>query len=231
MKIAICDDERKDLDLMGQYCKRLDPGIEVCRFMSGNQLLQAFESEFYDLILLDIEMAEPNGYEVGQMLASREKKPLIIFTTKTVNYAVRGYGLAFRYLLKPVSYEQFAGVIRLALEKILPEKVAILVGNAKQILNASDIIYIEVLIHKVSFHLHSEKTITVRGALSEFMNQVSRSWFLQVHKSYCVNMDYIDRIYRNTLQLTDGTELPIGSKRQKEVHVRLQEYLRSRTKL
>lgn len=231
MKIAICDDERKDLDLMNQYCKRFDSNIEVHRFASGTQLLRAFESEYYDLILLDIEMAEPNGYEVGQVLACREEKPLIIFTTKTVNYAVRGYGLAFRYLLKPVSYEQFAAVVRLALEKILPEKVTILVGNTRHIISVSDIIYIEVLVHKVSFHLYSGETVAVRGALADFVNQVNRAWFLQVHKSFCVNMDYIDRVYRNALQLTDGTEIPIGSKRQKEVHGKLQEYLRSKTRL
>ena len=231
MKIAVCDDEEKDLELICHYCKQFDSGIEIHSFSSGIQLLRAFESEFYELIFLDIEMKKPNGYEVGQMLVKRERKPLVVFTTKTVNYAVRGYGIALRYLLKPIAYESFAPVMRLALEKILPEKIFITQGNIKKILNSSDVIYIEVLQHQICFHCRDCQILTVRGTLFDIMSQLKRSWFVQVHKSYCVNMDCIDRTGQNILYLIDGSEIPIGSGRRKEVQKKLQIYLKTRSRL
>lgn len=231
MRIAICDDEKKDCELLHDYCKCYDNNLSIHNFSSGAQLLKAFKDCFYDLIFLDIEMDSPNGYEVGMKLAQSSKKPIIVFTTKTINYAVRGYGVAFRYLLKPIKYETFVSVLRLAAEKILPEKITVTKGDSQLILNISDIIFIEVILHKVIFHLQDGNSLTIRGTLTNVMSQIKRSWFVQAHKSYYVNMDYIDRMSQKSFFLTDGTEIPIGSKRLKNVQEKLNMFLRSKSKL
>ncbi len=68
---------------------------------------------------MDIEMEAPNGFEAAVRLRAERDGPVIIFTTKTLDYAVRGYGLALRYLPKPIEYAGFAGALSLALRERL----------------------------------------------------------------------------------------------------------------
>lgn len=122
MKIAICDDETEDLKIIQSYCSKYNPTIPTGVFQSGEALLEAYKSSFYDLVLLDIEMGQMNGLEVGGKLINMPQKPVIVFTTHSLNYAVRGYGIAMRYLPKPITYDVFSNVMELALERILPKK-------------------------------------------------------------------------------------------------------------
>lgn len=125
MKIAICDDDQQDMNLLLKYCEAYGQNLTASGFASGSALLAAFDVEFYDLIFMDIEMEHPNGYETAVILRQRDRRPEIIFTTKTLNYAVRGYGIALRYLPKPISYKMFADSLQIALQNIVPEKIMV----------------------------------------------------------------------------------------------------------
>lgn len=122
MKIAICDDSPDDLQLLLGYCKRYDSSLSIHTFSSGQALIDSFSSEFYNLVFLDIEMDPPNGYDTALHLRTMARKPEIIFTTKNLNYSIRGYGIALRYLPKPISYEMFIRALHQALQIITPLK-------------------------------------------------------------------------------------------------------------
>ena len=103
MRIAICDDEPSDLAIIKQYCMQFDPELSATTFACGEALLNAFKDDYYDLIFLDIEMGKLNGLDVGKQLVKLQPKPVIVFTTHSLNYAVRGYGIALRYLPEPIT--------------------------------------------------------------------------------------------------------------------------------
>ena len=88
MNIAICDDEQQDIDILYNYCKSCKLPYNISTFLSASALLEAFKSQFYDLIFLDIEMDKPNGFEVGSILAGYSPRPVIVFTTNALQYAV-----------------------------------------------------------------------------------------------------------------------------------------------
>ena len=67
MNIAICDDEQQDIDILYNYCKSCKLPYNISTFLSASALLEAFKSQFYDLIFLDIEMYKPNGFEICKM--------------------------------------------------------------------------------------------------------------------------------------------------------------------
>lgn len=125
MKIAICDDDASDLELIKEYCFRFDKEFDVETFYSGEALLAAFDNDFYDIIFLDIEMGQMNGLEVGTRLIHLPHKPIIFFTTQSLNYAVRGYGIAMRYLPKPISYDVFSGALKTAIEYVVPDRKSV----------------------------------------------------------------------------------------------------------
>ena len=84
MNIAICDDEQQDIDILYNYCKSCKLPYNISTFLSASALLEAFKSQFYDLIFLDIEMDKPNGFEVGSILAGYSPRPVIVFTTNAL---------------------------------------------------------------------------------------------------------------------------------------------------
>ncbi len=129
MKIAICDDEAVDLNLIHRYCGEYDSSLPVSLFSSGEELIEAFKQDFYDLVFLDIELGKLSGLETGTILRGMPEKPIIIFTTHSLNYAVRGYGIAMRYLPKPISYETFSSVIREALSLLTKQRSGLVQGS------------------------------------------------------------------------------------------------------
>lgn len=78
MNIAICDDEQQDIDILYNYCKSCKLPYNISTFLSASALLEAFKSQFYDLIFLDIEMDKPNGFEVGSILAGYSPRPVMV---------------------------------------------------------------------------------------------------------------------------------------------------------
>ena len=227
MKIAICDDEQGDLEHLFHHCQQFDSEFPVSLFRSGEELLTAFEHDFYDLVFLDIEMSEPNGLTVGQQLVMKDRPPIIIFTTQSLNYAVRGYGIALRYLTKPIDYDTFVGTMRIVSDKLDAQKLTLTSGGKTTVLSICDISYFEVIHHEVTFHMRSGKTLSVKGSLSNYMEQLAKFWFVQPHKSYCVNMDYIDHLTRQSITMTNGDMVPIGRNMSDSFRKEFDAYLRS----
>lgn len=226
MKIAICDDEAADLRLIQSYCAQYDPQIPTAAFYSGEALLEAYKSDFYDLVFLDIEMGQMNGLEVGTRLINMPQKPVIVFTTQSLNYAVRGYGIAMRYLPKPITYDMFSDVMELALERILPEKISVLSNGEQVLIPISEILYFEILRHQLFVHLNSGEKLSARGTLTEIISQVSRRSFVQPHKSFYINMEYVDRFTQQNVKMTNGDLIPIGRSKKDNFKLRLSEYVK-----
>ena len=125
MKVAICDDNFMDLRCLQDILWAYNASLMVTAYNSASELLRAFDSIFYDIVFMDIEMEKPNGYEAAEILMQRKEKPLIIFVTNSGEYTIRGYGVAFRYMPKPVSLDAVSMVMDLALEQIMPQKLEI----------------------------------------------------------------------------------------------------------
>lgn len=226
MKIAVCDDDAADLKLLLGYCAQYDPKIPAAAFTSGESLLAACGENFYDLLFLDIELGQMNGLELGAQLVSRPRKPLIVFTTQSLNYAVRGYGIALRYLPKPITYETFSNVMKLALDIILPQKISIFSNGVQTFVPIGDILYFEVLRHQLFVRLKNGESISMRGTLAEAMGQVPHNAFAQPHKSYYLNMEHVDKLMQQNAVMTNGDVIPIGRSRKDEFQLRLSEYMK-----
>ena len=68
MQIAICDDELQELECIADIVMRYQSNLNITKFDSADSLYRAFISTSFDIILLDIEMPEPNGYEIAKKL-------------------------------------------------------------------------------------------------------------------------------------------------------------------
>lgn len=228
MKIAVCDDEAADRKLIQGYCSRYDPALPIAAFASGEALLEAYGKDFYDLVFLDIEMGQMNGLELGARLIRLSPKPVIVFTTQSLSYAVRGYGIAMRYLPKPITYDTFSDVMGLAMEQILPQKISIFSNGTQLFIPINEILYFEVLRHQLLIHLNSGENISMRGTLTEAIGQVPHSIFAQPHKSFYINLEYVDRLTQQDIIMTNGDLIPISRSRKNHFQLRLSEYMKGK---
>lgn len=228
MLIAICDDSPGDLVLLRGYCRRYDPGLAVRTYSTARELLASYPTERPDIVFMDIEMEPPNGFEAARRLRAQRDAPIIIFTTQTLSYAVRGYGLALRYLPKPIGYGAFSEALELALRERTPQKISVSSDSGTHVLNVADILWFEVFGHNVCFHLRDRRELRVRCTFSSVLEQVRPYAFAQIHKSYCVNLAFVERAEQRLVALTDGTTLPVGRSFVRSFRERLGNYLRGR---
>ena len=108
MKIAVCDDQSIQVDLINDYIKEWSKksGINVYidNFSSGESFLFEWDDyNKYDIIFLDIEMNKISGIELSNIIREKNKIVDIVFVTGIFKYALHGYKVgALQYLLKPI---------------------------------------------------------------------------------------------------------------------------------
>lgn len=225
MKIAICDDDGADLTRLRDMVKQYDSTLDVTLFSSAKALLDAFAATFYDLVLLDIEMEAPNGYEAACQLMLGQDKPRIIFVTNSGEYTVRGYGVAFRYLTKPVDNALLSQALTAALAQLSPQKITISVDGTVHVLSLREIYYVEVTGHQIHLHLENQEYV-FRGNLKEVARQLSGGSFARPHSSFLVNLDKISAVDANSAALTNGAVVPISKRNKKDFELSLVQYVR-----
>ena len=225
MKFALCDDNPNELRQIRDYLLRYNAQANWKGFASSEELLAAFRRDYFDIVLLDIEMEGMNGYQAGEELNRLPDIPLIIFITQSGAYIIRGYELAFRYLKKPVEYSDFVRAVSAAVAKCSPKSIPVAGERGPILVRIRDITYIEVFSYKTIIHTSKEQ-YQVRTPLKEFEGTLWGNGFARPHNSFLVNLDFVDRIQKANLLLTDGTEIPISRNRKKLFDEALFHFLR-----
>lgn len=225
MNIAVCDDDLDDLNLLLFLLRQYNDTLPITTFSSAQELLTASKQTFFDLIFLDIEMHAPNGFEVAQVLMQNDDKPLIVFVTKSSEYTLRGYGIAFRYLTKPISYSAISRIMSLAIEQIAPQKITITSRGQIFLLSLRNIYYMEISNHNITVFAKDE-TISFRGTLKDMEQLLPKDSFAKPHNSYIINLAEIRTIGTNTLVMTNGALLPISQRYRKSLEKSLFYFMR-----
>lgn len=216
--IAVCDDEPQELASLLRLVTRYHPDGEPRQFSTARDLLRAAETTPFHLILLDIEMAAPTGFEAArQLVATQEPRPLIIFITKSSAYTTRGYGIAFRYLVKPVAWDDFVCVMDAAIDELKANRFSFEYNGNLLSIPLRSIYYIESFAHIAVIHT-ADKEYRIRATLSELRQQLPLSRFVSPHKSYLVSMSYINTVGSDDLTLTSGARIPISRRKRQEFH-------------
>ena len=225
MHIAICDDERKERLYLQSLISRFDSSIKTSLYESAEEMFDGLQTQKCDIILLDIEMNGMNGFDAAKELASTENPPLIIFITNSDEYTHRGYEVAFRYLPKPVEYEELSKYIAAAAAKIAPQKITVLADGRTHVLAINDIMYFETFGHNLAVHTKKEK-IETRMKLSDAEAMLPNHFFAAPHKGYLVNLEFVDKSEAKELVLTNKIRIPLSRRRKRDFEQSLYKYVR-----
>lgn len=218
LSIAICDDlieERINLaKLIQAYCKKCALSPQIHLFSSGEELLEAFtQPGLFQIIFLDIYMPGMSGVDTAKKIRAIDSSVFLLFATTSQDHGMDSFQVqASDYLVKPIQAESVAQAIDWCLEH-MPKplrQLTVLVEGEQRTFPLAVIHYIDVYGHQSRIHTNQELIVTRRG-LDDLEAAIDSPDFLRCHRSYLVNMNYIQGMEGNDFQMSDGSLVPIGS--------------------
>jgi len=229
IRALVVDDEalaRRNLTLLLQG----DPDIgSVTECGSGLEAVDEIRRSRPDLVFLDVQMPEYDGFDVLELLGA-DLPETVIFVTAYDAYALRAFEAgALDYLLKPFDDARFVRALLRAKDKLaryVPQqrrtisRIAVKSRGQTLFLNVSDIDWIEAASYYACLHVGAATHI-VRRTLQELEQDLDERTFVRIHRSIIVNLD---RVRGLELQDSGDYEVMLES----ETHLRLSRRFRKR---
>ncbi|MCY4779305.1 LytTR family DNA-binding domain-containing protein [Sphingobacterium sp. UT-1RO-CII-1] len=209
--IAI-DDEPFALEVIKKHAEKIPFLILEHTFINAFDAINYLVNNDVDLLFLDINMPDISGIELYNSLS---RKPLIIFTTAYSEHAVTGFELeALDYLLKPFTFTRFLKACNKALDTLSSKQqvtpyIFLKDGYHIQKVYHQDILFIEATGNYMRYVL-TNKEILTRATLKETTDLLPSTTFFQIHRSFIVNENRIDKIERHQISI-GAYVVPIGS--------------------
>jgi len=205
---------------------------------NGADAVKAIRSERPDLVFLDIQMPEKNGFEVIRSLDGKQL-PTVVFVTAYDQYALQAFDVhALDYLLKPFNRDRFQRAVDRAREQIddrrrgdLDERLTSLIENLKTdkkyldrlvvktvgrvfFLKTDEIDWIEAAGNYVRLHVGRESHM-IRETMNGIETKLDPEKFIRIHRSTVVHIDRIKELHPMfsgdyAVMLRDGTELALS---------------------
>lgn len=229
--IAICDDEEymiKNLytKVKGFFGQRNLPVTITC-FSDGKSLLRC--SKEFQIIFLDIQMKDMSGMDTARVLRKQNYEGHLIFVTVLNECVYDAFEVqAFDYLVKPLEDGRFKRTMeRLLLSVQSPSGTRLLIqrGNESRIISFHQILYCEVINRKIYIHMKNEEIIDYYDRIEHLETKLDQRFF-RCHRSYLVNLKYIQRYDKNIVFLSTGEQIPVSRLRVQELSSAILEYMK-----
>ncbi len=249
MKITalIVDDEPLAREKIRRLLRNENDFEIIGEAVSGEEAVEMIQAEKPDLVFLDIQMPEMNGFEVIKAIKNGAM-PAVIFVTAYDKYAIKAFEVhALDYLLKPFDYDRLKSALTrvreqletksygeideklisllsdLKAEKEYPQRLVLKTAGRVFFIKTSDIDWIEAAGNYVKLHIGKDAHL-LRETMNNTEAKLNPEKFLRIHRSSLVNIDRIKELnplfngdYLVILQ--DNTELTLS----RNYHDRLRE--------
>lgn len=236
LRAIIIDDIESSRDtlffLIQKYCKNIDVIAQAATVKSSVSLIKEHQP---DLVFLDIEMPEENGFALFDYFPSPDFN--VIFTTAYDEYAIRAFKIsAVDYLLKPINLEELKTAVKKVVDirdqMFFQQRYQTLKENVNSLMNKiilpTDKGYIFAEIEKIvrceavsnytNFIFEDGQKIMVSKTLKTFEDILSDFNFFRISRSNLVNMNFVVQfgLNKKSIQLSDDSILTISERRRKE---------------
>jgi two-component system LytT family response regulator len=235
LDIIIVDDEADARSLLRSMLRDLKPTVNiVAEASSVQQAIAVIEFHKPQLVLLDVELSDGNGFDV---LNTLEKQYFhVIFITGYDHYALKAFRYsAVDYLLKPLHQEQLIQAIekvrdlrapemeklnhfqsQIANPHMPPKQLVVSHNQGYTFVKLDDILKIEASGSYVYFHLSNGQKMLANYNLGYYEEFLPEEHFFRAHKSYIVNLDHVKHYESGrggNLVLTDNSKVEVAQRR------------------
>jgi two-component system LytT family response regulator len=239
IRVLLSDDEALARGRLRQMLQH-EPDLQVvAECADGKSAIAAIQQERPDLVFLDVQMPEVDGFGVVETLQTQGLLPLTIFVTAYDRYAMRAFDVhALDYLLKPVNKDRLSLALEHARRQLLhpseamfqkrvlemlaeletrqhsPERIVVKSDGEIVCLKPSEIDWAESAGNYVCLHV-GNVTHILRETITALENRLGARQFLRVHRSTLVNVDRIRTLKPSlygdySILLRDGTKLTLS---------------------
>lgn len=235
----LIDDEPLGIAALRQQLEWSCPQVDVVASCTdarvGMQAILEYEPE---LVFLDIEMPEMNGFELLAKLGPRSFE--VIFVTAYDQYAIKAFDThAIAYLLKPVQEELLQKAVahvqsRLEtrrqqnelqdfLQKMTQQasgKIALPTADGLEFIATNDLIRLESEGNYTNVFVADGTKYFISKAMKHIAEKLPPTQFIRPHNSHVVNIQFIKRYLRGKggqLILTDNTVIPVSRSRKQDI--------------
>ena len=224
----IVDDEKPAREELAYLLKGFPEINVIGQGRNGVDAVNLIKEHAPDLVFLDVQMPECDGFDVLEMLG-RDVPPAVIFVTAYDQYALRAFEAgALDYLLKPFDNARFERALSRAQDKIQHRRPApgtgrLTVKSAGQILflEPADIDWIEAADYYACLHVGA-RTHLLRRSMSELEQDLDPNVFCRIHRSTIVNLARVRALQFNgtgeyEVLLENGSTLPISRRYRRQL--------------
>ena len=222
MRIALCDDDEKALiknkEILKECLSETKIVADIRTYRSSDFLLYDIqENNYFDLLLLDIEMPKINGMQIAKDVKKLCPETLVIFITSHSEYAIDSFELSvFRYIEKgptikeKLSYALIDGLNYIEIQK--DEMYTITTPARYERIPYRKILYIKKDGKYVVLTTINGET-QIRKPLAEVYDEINSDEFVYIDRSCIVNLIHLMRIEKMDAIMRNGVSLPISKKR------------------
>jgi len=216
IKAVIIDDEKRARDFIESIVHNNFPEIKICtKASSVVEGIKAITKHKPDIVFLDIEMHDGNGFDLLEALPERNFK--FMFITAYDHYAVKAFKFsAVDYLVKPIDINEFIDAVQRLLNRVsseyshtenyevlkanmkskTPYKLAVPSMKGFEYVKFTDIIRFEADGRYTQIHLTDNRKMTVSKTLGEYCELITDKNFYKPHKSHFINLRYVKKFAR-----------------------------------
>lgn len=236
MRAIIVDDEEMARVALKSILEVHFPNVKVVASCQNvPEAVQEINSLCPDLVFLDIEMPEYDGFDLLKFFRPENIDFSIIFITAYSEYALQAFEIsAVDYLLKPLRIEHLERALDKVSPKIDREKYKILQENLTSetekklvlqtsdnayIVHIKDILYLEAEGSYTKFFTETHKEILVSKKLAQYEFLEKMPQFFRSHRSFIVNLNKIKRVDKKnfTIEMLGGKEVYLAQDRKNEL--------------
>ena len=224
IKIAICDDEplvTKDLsNLIINYASEHNLQIEFHTYSNGEQFLADIKKQDkqFDIVFLDIKMKKIDGIETAKIIRKTNEIMIIIFVSSLEEYVFDAFDVEAKgFIVKPIEKLKIYEILNkslLKLEQNNKYSLALYFNGELQKIPFHQIYYCEVANPSV-FVYERAKINRYQGKIDDLEKELNKDFF-RCHRSYIVNLNFVDGYKDNMIYMPSGEKIPVSSRRQKE---------------
>jgi len=230
IRIAIVEDDKNYINelktMLIQYEHESNQKLLISVFEDGEDIAIDYKVEF-DIILMDIEMHFMDGMTAATKIREKDREVVLIFITNMPQYVMEGYKVdALDYVLKPLSYFALSQRIDRAISRMKNRTstyITISLPNGMQKIDANDIYFIEMQNHDAIFHTKNGE-YTTKQSLRMIEKTLEEEGFFRCHKSFLVNLAYVDSIQGYDIFVNEQI-IQVSRSRRKEFIDSLNNYL------
>lgn len=228
MKILIVDDDKKFTSILEQnildFFKMKQDKANITIINDDFKGLELINE--YHIVFLDIDLITENGLNIAKQLREMDNNVMIVFVSSRSNLVFKSFVVKPFFFIRKSNYKFDLIYFFEMLDNYFKKSTYIYLDSRSTEVHIpiDSIIYVES--HEHQLWIYSKKDIYYdSSSLSNFLSKLNYINFVQIHKSYLINLDYLKGINKGEILLINNIKLPIGRKYKQAFFERYQEYL------